>query len=125
MMHLCGYTYSFDTLLQRGQMNTADCIRYLATLGLRHVEVTLSYVTEDQAPAIENALRETQVRVACCDLVCDVVTVDETLRSRRVAEFQQRLGLAEQLGAPLVLVIPGLPRVGIAYETARRWFAEA
>ncbi len=124
-MRLAGYTYSFATLLDKGQIDTAGIIRYYRELGVSGVEITGGYVREGEVPEVRRALAETGIAVACYDLVCDVVTADRGQRQEQVAKLQGDLRLAAGLGARTVLVIPGVPRPGIENATARQWFAEA
>jgi sugar phosphate isomerase/epimerase len=124
-MRLAGYTYSFATLLDKRQIDTAGIIRFYGELGVKGVEITGGYVREGEFPAVQKALAETGMAVACYDLVCDVVTADRAERQARVARLHADLRQAAGLGAKTALVIPGPPREGVAHAAARQWFSEA
>jgi sugar phosphate isomerase/epimerase len=124
-MRLAGYTYSFATLLDKGQIDTAGIIRYYRELGVKGVEITGGYVRDGEVPEVRRALAETGIAVACYDLVCDVVTEDRGQRQAQAAKLQNDLRLAAEVGARIVLVIPGVPRPGVEHAIARQRFSEA
>jgi sugar phosphate isomerase/epimerase len=124
-MRLAGYTYSFASLLDKRQIDTAGIIRFYAARNVAGIEITASYIRPEEIPAIKQALSETKMAVACVDLVCDVPSADREARTAAVKRLGGDLRSAAELGAKTVLVIPGVPRTGTAHQVQRQWFAEA
>lgn len=124
-MRIAGYTYSFASMLDRREIDTAGVIRFYQTLGVRGVEITAGYMGPHELPAVQSALAGTGIAVACYNAVCDVTTPNAADRKTAPKKFHSELERAAQLGASKVLVIPGPIRPDIAHETARDWFAQA
>src|SRR5688572_13574374 len=124
-MRIAGYTYSFASLLDTRGIDTAGVIRFYATLGVSGVEITGGYIRPGEFPAVQKALADTGIAVACYNAACDVATPDEAIRRSRATAFEDELRRAAQLGATNVLVIPGALRPDVPDETARKWFVDA
>jgi sugar phosphate isomerase/epimerase len=125
-MRIAGYTYSFASLLDKREIDTAGVVRFYGTLGVKGVEITGGYVRAEEVPAVQKALADTGIVVACYNAVCDVATTDAAARRARATAFAgDELGRAARLGAKNVLVIPGALRPDVPHEAARDWFAEA
>jgi sugar phosphate isomerase/epimerase len=124
-MRIAGYTYSFATLLDKREIDTAGVIRFYATLGLRGVEITGGYIRPGEFPAVQKALADTGTQVACYNATCDVATSDASARRANTTAFFEELRRAAKLGAKNVLVIPGGLRPDVPDKSAQNWFAEA
>jgi sugar phosphate isomerase/epimerase len=117
--------YSFSQALKTGALRLPTVVRQVREFGVREVELMDSLVPMNEVPAIQAALAETGIKVACYDVVCDVVTPDDAERQRRIAQLKPKLQQAARLGAKLIMVVPGLTREGITDTIARQWFSEA
>jgi sugar phosphate isomerase/epimerase len=124
-MQLSGYTYSLASLLDARKIDTAGIIRFYRQLGVDAVEITDGYVRQEEMPAIAKALSETKIRIASCDLVCNVNADDPGERAARVEKLHADLRRWAELGARTALIIPGPPRDDIPHDTSRQRFADA
>jgi sugar phosphate isomerase/epimerase len=124
-MRIAGYTYSFASLLDKRQIDTAGVIRFYGTLGVEGVEITAGYIRPNEFPTVQQALADTGIAVACYNAACDVATKDAAARRDRTTAFGEELRRAARLGAKNILVIPGALRPDVPHEAARDWFAQA
>jgi sugar phosphate isomerase/epimerase len=118
-------SYSFASLLDRGELTTAALARFLGTLGVGAVEVMDRYLGDagDDA-AVAAALAEAGVAPAVYDLTCDFVTEDRAAHRREVERAREGLARAARLGARQVMVVPGRLKPAIAPTAARSLVVE-
>src|SRR5689334_21809916 len=125
-MRIGGYTYSFATLLDKHEIDTAEVIRFYGKLGVRGVEITGGYLGSNDIAVVQKALADTDMAVSCYNAVCDVSMPDAAARKSRANEFKnEELRRAARLGARNVLVIPAALRPDVSHQSARDWCAQA
>src|SRR5438067_8564006 len=112
-------SYSFASLLERGQLTTAGVVRFLRTLGVRSIEVRDQYLDDEAEAALPAALAESDAVVAAYDLTCDFVTTDRLAHGREVERARAGLARAARLGAGHVMVVPGQLKPEIAPAAGR------
>ncbi|HEY3109687.1 MAG TPA: sugar phosphate isomerase/epimerase family protein [Chloroflexota bacterium] len=112
-------SYSFASLLERGELTTATVVRFLRTLGVGAIEVMDRYLAEGDDAAVPAALAEANAVIAAYDLGCDFVTLDRVTHGREVERARVGLARAARLGARHVMVVPGRLKPEIAPAAAR------
>jgi sugar phosphate isomerase/epimerase len=124
-MNLAVMAYSFSRALQTAELSLPDVVRRVHALGVHGLELMDPLVQEKELPALRKALAETGTRVVCYDLFCDVVAPMPDERRERTARFHAKLSQAAELGARLVMAIPGLNLGSNDPGATRQWFCEA
>jgi sugar phosphate isomerase/epimerase len=112
-------SYSFASLLERGELSTAAIVPFLRGLGVRAIEVMDRYLGEGDDAAIRDALAHAGVTVAAYDLTCDFVTVDLSEHGQEVERARAGMERAARLGANHVMVVPGRMKPSISPPAAR------
>src|SRR5262245_53441846 len=112
-------SYSFASLLERGQMAAVEVVPFLRQLGVGAVELRDEQLDAEAEAALPAALAESEVVVATYDLICDFVTDDPAARAAEVERARVGLARAARLGAGQVLVVPGALKPGMAPSAGR------
>lgn len=109
-MEIAGYSYSFGGMVERVKVDHARVIQFYREMGIKTIELFDMWIEDDsEVPAIIDALGEAEMNVCTCDVECDVVSRDANVRKAGTEKFHQRLAVANKLGSPQVLILPGLP----------------
>src|SRR5947207_998406 len=116
---------SFARLVRSGEMDAVSCIRMCKELGVDAIELMDMLLSDADFPGIVEALHETGLTTCCYDIHCDFVDEDPFVRAGQIAKVRVGLQRAAKLGSPLLLVIPGVIRNGIALEQAQAWYVAA
>jgi sugar phosphate isomerase/epimerase len=124
-MNVSVMAYSFSRALETAELSLPEVVRRVHLLGVHGLELMDSLVREEELPALRKALAETGTNIVCYDLFCDVIAPTPGERRERTARFQARLRQAADLGACLVMAIPGLTLGSTDPGQTRKWFCEA
>ena len=125
-MKISGYSYSFGGILERVAVDHPKVIRFYSEMHVRGIEIFDPYLrSDDEIPAIIDALGETEMSVSMYDILCNVVSRDASIRSSGTNKFHERLQAAKKLGAAQVLILPGYPSGDIKSEECHEWLNEA
>ena len=125
-MKISGYSYSFGGILERVEVDHPKVIRFYSEMDVRGIEIFDPYLqSDDEIPAIIDALGEAKMSVSMYDVLCNVVSRDASIRSSGTDKFHARLQAAKKLGANKVLILPGYPSGDIKSEECHEWLNEA
>jgi sugar phosphate isomerase/epimerase len=109
-MQIAAMAYSFNSLIETGEMDTAGVAAFLRSIGVPAIEPAHRYLPDDTPIDLE---------IAAYDLDCDLVAAEPS--ARQVALERARAGIARaaRLGARHVMVVPGRLEAGADAEAAR------
>jgi sugar phosphate isomerase/epimerase len=117
-------SYSFASLVERGELTTTSVARLLPPLGVPAIEIMDRHLADDEDGALRAALDELDLAVAAYDLTCELVTTDRARRKAAIARARAGLERAAGLGARHVMVVPGHLEPGMDPDVARDLVAE-
>jgi sugar phosphate isomerase/epimerase len=115
-MRIAVMSWSFNSALRAGEMDTADVIRFVRGLGVEAVELMDGFITDDQEDGIARALADTGCAHVCYDVGGDFVQADLAGRQAAVEEVVAGLERGARLGAQRALVkqcLPAAARLGL------------
>ncbi len=125
-MKISGYSYSFGGILERVEVDHLEVIRFYRDMDVRGIEIFDPYLrSDDEIPAIIDALGEAEMSVSMYDVECNVVSRDASVRRAGTEQFHERVQVAKRLGATKVLVLPGYASGEIKSEECQEWLNEA
>ena len=127
-MEISGYTYPFGGMVERVKVDHARVIEFYREMGIRRIEIYDTWIEDDsEIPGIIDRLGEAGMTVCVSDVECNVVSRDRDVRKARTEKFHKRLEVANQMGSPKVLILPGLPEPdsGFGVEECREWLHTA
>jgi sugar phosphate isomerase/epimerase len=108
-MEISGYSDSFGGVVERVEVDHLKVIQFYRDMGIKTIELSDRCMSDDEIPAIIDALGEAEMSVSMYDIRCDVVSRDAAVRKARTEKFHERLRLPNKLGATKVLISPGYP----------------
>ena len=131
-MKISGYSYSFGGdlvfggTLERVEVDHLNVIQFYKGIDIKSIEIFDPHLrSDDELPAIVDALGEAKMNISMYDIQCDVVSRDSSVRCTGTEKFQERLQIAKKFGAKKVLILPGYPSGEIKSEECHEWLNEA
>ncbi|MBJ7614407.1 MAG: sugar phosphate isomerase/epimerase [Candidatus Dormibacteraeota bacterium] len=115
---------SLAPVIRTGEMDIPSCLAFCQSLDVSSIELIDILVRHADLQWIEQALSDAKCSVSIYDLHLDPVSPDPFKREVEAARLKVALQRAAFLGAPLVSVVPGLIKPGVAVEQAQIWYAE-
>jgi sugar phosphate isomerase/epimerase len=110
-MRISVMAYSFASLLERGQIDTAGVVALLRSIGVEAIEMSDRYV---------DGVERIDADIAAYDLYCDLVTAVPSSQKAELARAREGLARARRLGAQHVMVVPGSLERSSDADAARR-----
>lgn len=124
-MRLAVNMESFAPLVKARKMGLDKCVLASEAMGVEAIELMDMLISDSDIRPLQDALSRSGLKVCSYDIHCDLVDPDDFWREGQLARVRVGLHRAAAFGSPLVLVIPGVIKDGVAVENAQQWFAEA
>ncbi len=119
-MEISGYTYPFGGMIERVKVDHARVIDFCREMDIKLIEIYDVWIEDDsEIPGITDRLCEAGMTVCVSDVECNVVSRDPNIRKARTEKFHKRLEVANQMGSPKVLILPGFTSTGQRFRHRR------
>ena len=116
-------TFVFRSALNKGHLDIAAMLAGIRRIGFNGIEISASDLLLNPV-AIRRGLLAEGLKIACLDVVCDLVGHDKDVQCQNQATIRAGLELAGEYGCHQVLVAGATLKPGLAPDTARRQIAD-
>ncbi len=117
-------TFVFHADLEAGRLAYGTLLDGLKATGFDGVEIFQQELAGPRQADIRRGLAASGLKLACLDIICDLVSRDEAARRKGRDTIRAGIDLAREFGCDQAMVVGSVPKPGIEPGEARRMIAD-